>query len=110
MTWLWQGGKDSKGIPQWAYPYLVVTLKADPDYLSRLKCFEQMSYMGPVLVNLIRIFDPKEAEGTAKIIDFASLDQYPELIVYEGYIEKRSGNIQIEPGRARKQENEFRGV
>jgi hypothetical protein len=99
MGWLWQGGKFPTNMPDRVYHYLVVTLRANPEHVSQLKCAEQVSYVGGVVVNLIRIFDPREAEKTAKIKDFTSLDQHPELIVYEGYVEKESGHIHIEPGR-----------
>ena len=96
MTLLWRGGEGPKAIPQWAYAYLVVSLKADPDRLSLLKCVEQLDYLENRLVTLIRIFDPGAARSL-EIRDFASLDQRPELILYEGYREMQSGEIEILP-------------
>jgi hypothetical protein len=96
MTWLWRGGEGPKEIPPWAYTYLVVSLKADPDRLSLLKCVEQLDYLEKRPVTLIRIFDPDSARSE-EIRDFASLDQHPELIIYEGYRELQGGDIEIFP-------------
>ncbi len=95
MTHFWQGGEGAKDIPQLAYLHLVTVLKADPDYVSQLRCVQQTNFVGDVLVDLIRIFDPKVAEKTVKIKSFASLDQYPDLILYEGYIEKGTEQVHI---------------
>lgn len=96
MMWLWRGGEGPKGIPDWAYTYLVVVLKVDPDRLSLLKCVEQLDYLEKRPVNLIRIFDP-EAAQRVEIKDFASLDQHPELILYEGYKGIEGEEIEIFP-------------
>ena len=100
MSWLWRGGAEPREIPQWAYTYLVTTLKVEPDHLSRLKCVEQVNFEGDIPVNLIRIFDPWALAENTGIKDFASLDRYPELILYEGYMEKESGRIRIARGIA----------
>ena len=95
MTYLWQGGAGPRDIPQWAYRYLVTTLKADPDHLTPLKCVEQVNFEGAVLLNLIRVFDPNAVREAGQIKDFASLDQYPDLILYEGYMREGSGKVHI---------------
>jgi hypothetical protein len=96
MMWLWRGGEGPKGIPRWAYTYLVVVLKADPDALSLLKCVEQPDYLEKRPVNLIRIFH-SEAAQRVNINDFSSLDLHPELILYEGYKEIEGEEIEIFP-------------
>ena len=96
MVWLWKGGESPKRIPDWAYTYLVVVLKADPDRLTLLKCVEQPDYLEKRPVNLIRIFNPEEAHGH-DIREFGSLDQHPELILYEGYKEIEGEGIEIFP-------------
>jgi hypothetical protein len=99
MRWLWQGGSNPKDIPQWAYMHLVTVLKVDPDHLLHLKCVEQTNFNGDVLLNLIRIYDDGAMKGMAiEVKDFTSLDQYPELILYEGYKEKESERIYIRRG------------
>ncbi|MFH1087441.1 MAG: hypothetical protein V1737_02490 [Chloroflexota bacterium] len=76
--------------------HLVNDAKVNPDSLQGLKCVEQVSYVGEILATLIRIFDPRAAEKV-EVKDFASLDQHPELILYEGYIEKLSGKAHLQP-------------
>ena len=95
MTWLWRGSEGPRDIPQWAYINLVTVLKVNPDSLSQLKCVELMDFEGDTLVNLIRIYDPNAAEKIIKIQNFSSLDQYPNLILYEGYREKESGRVNM---------------
>jgi len=96
MTWLWRRGEGPKEIPHWAYRYLVVSLKADPDRVSLLKCVEQLDYLEERPVHLIRIFAPDAARGV-EIRNFASLDQHPELILYEGHGDMEGGEIEIFP-------------
>lgn len=92
-AWLWRGGEGPRDIPQWAYQHLVTVLKVDPDFSGTLKCVEQLSYMGKALVRLIRIFAPEMNQQQENIKDFASLDHYPERILFEGYQEESSGRI-----------------
>jgi hypothetical protein len=96
MTGLWRGGTSPKDIPHWAYRYLVVCLKAEPERLSRLKCVEEFDYLEKRPVHLIRIFDPGEAQGV-EIRDFASLDRHPELMLYEGHRDMESEEVAIFP-------------
>lgn len=93
MTRFWLGGKGPREIAHWAYMYLVTNLKIEPDYLSQMKSVEQMSFEGDTPVILIRIFDPKALPKTTVIENFVSLDQHPDLIIFEGHMEKESGKI-----------------
>jgi len=93
MKWLWIGGEEPKDMPQWAYHHLVTALGVDPDLLVKLKCVEQISFFEGSPVIQIRIFDPDLAQEMNKIGDFASLDAYPDLILYEGQLEKKHGKI-----------------
>jgi hypothetical protein len=96
MNWLWKGGEGPKDIPDWVYPYLVLSLKADPDRLSRCKCMVQPDYIAERPVVLIRIFDPNPKKGV-EIREFATLDRYPERILYEGYMDLETGKIVVSP-------------
>jgi hypothetical protein len=55
-----------------------------------------LDYLEKRPVALIRIFDP-DAARSAEIRDFASLDQHPELILYEWHRETQGGEIEIFP-------------
>jgi hypothetical protein len=95
MTQLWLGGESPGDIPIPVNVYLVTQLNIDPDYLSQLKCVQQMDFVGDVLATLFRIFDPAAVLPSVKIHNFASLDQYPELIIYEGHIDLVSESINV---------------
>jgi len=97
-TWLWRGGEGPRELPQWAYRHLVTVLNIDPDFSGTLRCVEQLGYMEDALVLLIRVFAPEKDQASEKIRDFASLDQYPDLILFEGYQEKVSGRIVLFQG------------
>jgi len=75
--------------------YLVTRLNIDPDYLSQLKCVQQMDFVGDALATLFRIFDPDTVPPSVKIHNFTSLDQHPELIIYEGHIDLVSESINV---------------
>jgi hypothetical protein len=102
-TWLWRGGDGPKDIPPWAYKHLVTVLNVDPDFSSTLKCVEQITYLEGSLVLLIRIFAAEADQGHDSIRDFASLDRRPELVLFEGYMEKSTGRIVVleGPGKCR---------
>ena len=93
MKWLWIGGEEPKDLPQWAYHHLVTALGVDPDLLTTFKCVEQVGFFEGSPVTQIRVFDSEVARGVAEIRDFASLDDHPDLIHYEGQLEKKNGKI-----------------
>ncbi len=106
MTWLWRSREGTRDLPIWAHMYLVATLGvANDERLTQLRCVEQMNFEGDVLLNLIRIFDPRTVPEATKLRDFTSLDQHPELILYEGYMEKESGEVHITSRAAASQVN-----
>lgn len=96
MGWLWIGGEGPKDLPQWAYSYLVTTLKVPPEGLIDTMCVMKAGYREGKPVSFIRIYNYLAREKKAAINDFTSLDQQPELILYEGYCETDSGHIFIE--------------
>lgn len=95
MAQLWLGGESPDDIPIPVNMYLVTQLNIDPDYLSKLKCVQQMDFVGDALAMLFRIFDPAMVPSSAKIHNFASLDQHPDLIIYEGHIDLVSESINV---------------
>ena len=61
------------------------------DVLQNLRWVEQDAVVGdkPVGLTMIRIFDPAAAEEKGITIeDYESLDDHPELILYEGYYQE----------------------
>lgn len=95
MPLLWRTSESLKDIPPWAYFHLVVRLGVAHEILSDLKCFEHRDLVNGVLTTLVRIFHPEEARR-AGIRDFASLDQHPELIRWEGWQDPVTGEVFLE--------------
>jgi len=74
--------------------HLVTQLKLDPDWVWSLKGVVRSTSQKQNFE--IRIFDPKEAViGNVKIRDYNSLDDYPEMILFEGYFNKNTGSVDI---------------
>ena len=100
MTHLWLGGDSPNDIPIPVNAYLVTRLNIDPDYLSQLKCVQQVDFVGDDLARFFRIFAPDTVPPSVKIYNFASLDQHPELIIYEGHINLVNESINVSRGSA----------
>ena len=98
MDRLWLGGESPGDIPIPVNMYMVTHLNIDPDYLSQLKCVQQLDFVGDTLATLFRIFDPDMVPPSVKIHNFVSLDQHPELIIYEGHINLASESIDVSRG------------
>jgi len=96
MDLFWLGGEGPKDIPSWVYMYLVTTLKVPPENLTGLRSVQKMGFWDGKLVTFIRIYDPRTSEQTLQVKDFTSLDQHPELVLYEGYWEKVSDRVFLE--------------
>jgi hypothetical protein len=96
MDLLWLRGDGPKDVPTWAYVYLVNTLKVTPENLIGLLSVQKVGFWEDKLVTFIRIYKPSAIEGALQVKKFASLDEHPELILYEGYWEKTSGRVLLE--------------
>ena len=95
MIRLWLGGESPGDIPILVNQYLVTQLNIDPDYLGQLKYVQQMDFVEDSLATLFRIFDPVTVPESVEIHNFASLDQHPELIIYEGHIDLANESINV---------------
>jgi len=96
MDLFWLGGEGPKDIPGWIYMHLVTTLKAPSENLTGLRSVQKMGFWEGKPVTFIRIYDPRASEEAWQVKDFTSLDQHPELILYEGYWEKGSDRVYLE--------------
>jgi len=84
-----------KDLPSQVGMYLVTQLKLDPDWVWSLKGVVQPATEKQNFE--IRIFDPKEALiSDVKIRNYNSLDDYPEMILFEGSFNKNSGWVDIQ--------------
>jgi len=85
-----------KGMSQILVNYLMAEMKQDPIWLWTLKTVVCPRPESKDAFD-VRIFD--EAQAVAKkvaIKDYTSLDEHPDLILYHGWFDKKSGTVQIE--------------
>ena len=83
-----------KDLPERVGIHLVTQLKLDPDWVWSLKGVVRPT--AEKHKSEIRIFDPKEAVINDWVIrDFNSLDNYPEMILFEGCFNRSTGWIDI---------------
>ena len=85
-----------KEIPGPVQNYLVAERKMDPDLVKLLKAVVRKNATGETAFN-IRVFD--QSEGLAKKVevkDYTSLDDCPDLIIYEGWFDERSKQVKLE--------------
>jgi hypothetical protein len=85
-----------KGIPGPVQNYLVAERKMDPDLVKLLKAVVRKNATGERAF-YVRVFD--EEEGLAKNVqvkDYTSLDECPELVIYEGWFDEGSKQVKME--------------
>ena len=82
------------------WTYMLKQYGLTPDILFELRRVETDCVVGDKAATMIRIFDPATASGKGIAIgDYQSLDDQPELILYEGYYREVGGqatDIRIE--------------
>jgi len=83
-------------IPEIVGRQLVTRFSKDPDWVWKLKGVlrrrgeEKDAYD-------VRVFDASElAAKKVDVSDYTSLDEHPELILFEGWFDKKSMEVQIE--------------
>lgn len=89
-----------KEIPELIGRYTVVQLKKDPDWVWKQKAVCREGVLDNKKVTFCRVFD--EAEATKKGIkvkNYLSLDEHPELIMYEGWFDKKTVTSYVEQKR-----------
>lgn len=85
-----------KDIPEPVGRYLVVNLGKDPDWVWRLKGVVRQREESKDSFD-IRVFDEaKVGQARVSVKDYTSLDAHPELILYEGWFDKKSMKVQVE--------------
>ena len=85
-----------KAIPGLVGKYLIAEYKMDPDLVQILKAVVRRSPKVEKALDC-RIFDGSEAEASeVQIKDYTSLDEHPELILYEGWFDEESKRVELE--------------
>jgi hypothetical protein len=75
--------------------YLVAERKMDPDLAKFLMAVEQKSKTGATFN--IRVFDDSEAIAKkVQVKDYTSLDECPDLIIYEGWFDEGAKQVKLE--------------
>jgi hypothetical protein len=86
-----------KELPTAVGRHMVVNLNWDPDEAWRLKAVF-LPRMGDSDRPAIRIYDPDEAfRSRIEVKNYRSLDAHPELIVFEGWFDRSSNEIDLHP-------------
>jgi hypothetical protein len=85
-----------KEIPEPVRNHLVAERKMDPELVPFLKAVVRKSAKGE-RVQDIRVFDPAEAEAKkVQVKDYTSLDEHPDLIIYEGWFDEVFKKAELE--------------
>ena len=111
MNWkFWQKEKPSKNssdnkearlakpkeLPDQVGRHLVTQLKEDPDWVWSLKGALRPKADG-INAFEIKIFNPADAARKGVVIaNFNSLDAHPDLILFYGSFNKKTGSVQLE--------------
>ena len=75
---------------------LVVELEQDPDRVWKLHNVVRRRSGGGKRFDF-RVFDMARVEATrVEVKDYTSFDDYPELIAYQGWFDKESGEVHFE--------------
>lgn len=84
-----------KEMPEPVGRHLVVKLNKDPDWVWNLKVVLRPRADSKTTVD-VRVFDETQAGSSGlHVRDYLSLDSHPHLILYEGWFDKQTGNIDI---------------
>ena len=80
-----------KEIPELAGRCMVVQEKKDPDWVWRLKGVVRPAGKKAFYC---RVFDDAQAaKAGVKVKDWTSLDEHPDLILWEGYFDKETNTV-----------------
>jgi hypothetical protein len=86
-----------RGVPELVGRHLVVQLKQNPDWVWKLKGVVRQRSKSKTEDSFdFRVFD--EAQAAAKKVsvkDYNSLAEHPNLILYEGWFDKKSMKVQM---------------
>lgn len=89
------GQSKPKDLPQAVGRYLVVDLKMDPDWVWTLKAALRRRE-GNSNIKDFRIFSPTQANaGGMKIRNFNSLDAHLDLVLYEGWVNTKTNQLEL---------------
>ena len=85
-----------KDIPEPVARHLIINRKKDPDWVWRLKAVVRKKPSGKNAFDVL-VFD--DVEATARMVrvrDYTSLDNQPDLILYKGWFDMDSKQVEFE--------------
>ena len=81
---------EARKLPRPVHEYMQRRFTLISEYLDTLRCFECEGVVSGKEVRCIRIFSPYRAkEQLLSIKTEADLDQHPEMLLFEGYIDRQ---------------------
>ena len=84
-----------KGITELAGRYMIVEGKKDPDLVWQLKAVIRPA--GKKEAFYCRVFSEGQvAQAGVNVKDWTSLDNHPDLILWEGYLDKKTNTVRHE--------------
>lgn len=84
-----------KRIPELVGRFLVVRLQKDPDWVWNLNVVERPRPDSKSLAD-VRVYDPAQAGAkNLSVKNYASLDATPELILFEGWYDKKAMKVEV---------------
>ena len=85
-------------IPEAVGRFLVVQMKKDPDWVWNLKSvIRPKAGAASKFVFDVRVFDTARAAAKGVIVkDWTTLDGHPDLVLYEGWFDKKLITAQME--------------
>lgn len=96
---LWRKSKAGR-LPRPVQQYMSREFDLLPEYLDMLKCFEYDRLVNQKQVRRVRILSPCMAqEHHLSITTNLDLEQHPEMLLYEGYIDSQ-GSVYVADRRA----------
>jgi hypothetical protein len=88
--------KGPKDIPDIVGGHLVTDFNQNPDLVWKLKAVKRRRQESKDAFD-VRVFDDVEAAASkVKVKDYTTLDEHPELILYEGWFDLESRQLQLE--------------
>ena len=84
-----------KGMPAPVGMHLVVALKQNPDWVWQLKSLVRPRPESKDAFDFRVFSSAKVAAREVTVKDYTSLDEHPDLILYEGWFNKRTHQVEI---------------
>jgi hypothetical protein len=89
-----------KEVPELVGRHLVVVLKQNPDWVWKLKGVVRPHAENKDLFD-VRVYDESQTKQGARIKDYSTLDQLPDLVLFDGWFNKKTLQAEIKDNRVK---------